>query len=92
MRFLKLFACLIAIDLLASLPILSQTPTTQTPAAKPHSTATKPATAPYDRTLLKPALLKDTAPDTYQVKFETTRGDFTITVTRAWSPNGADRF
>ena len=52
-------------------------------------TATKPA---YDRALLRPTLLKDTAPATYQVKFETTRGDFTVTVTRAWAPIGADRF
>jgi len=66
----------------------------QTPAApaKPKSTvATKPA-ATYDRALLKPALLKDQAPETYQVKFDTTRGEFTITVTRAWAPLGADRF
>ena len=46
----------------------------------------------YDRALLRPALLKDKAPDTYQVKFTTTRGDFTVTVTRAWAPIGADRF
>jgi peptidyl-prolyl cis-trans isomerase A (cyclophilin A) len=59
----------------------------QTPPAKP-----KAAASPYDRTLLKPELLKETAPDTYQVKFETTRGDFTVTVTRAWAPVGADRF
>lgn len=32
------------------------------------------------------------APETYQVKFETTAGDFVVDVTRAWSPNGADRF
>ncbi|HEY1482786.1 MAG TPA: peptidylprolyl isomerase, partial [Candidatus Acidoferrum sp.] len=65
------------------------------PAAKPKtSTAAKPAAAAatYDRKLLKPALLKEKAPDTFQVNFETTRGDFTITVTRAWSPLGADRF
>lgn len=94
MRFTKLFASTVALLFVASLPILSQTSsTTQTPAAKPHtSTAGKPAASPYDRALLKPASLKDVAPDTYQVKFETTRGDFTITVTRAWSPNGADRF
>jgi peptidyl-prolyl cis-trans isomerase A (cyclophilin A) len=42
--------------------------------------------------LLRPALLKDKAPATYQVKFATTRGDFTVTVTRAWAPIGADRF
>jgi peptidyl-prolyl cis-trans isomerase A (cyclophilin A) len=93
MRLTKLFASVVALLLLASHPILSQTSNTQTPTAKPHSsTAAKPPASPYDRTLLKPALLKDTAPDTFQVKFETTRGDFTVTVTRAWAPQGADRF
>jgi peptidyl-prolyl cis-trans isomerase A (cyclophilin A) len=77
----------------------------QTPggtASKPKTAAThKPATgstkAPsashsYDRTLLRPALLKDKAPASYQVKFTTTKGDFIVTVTRAWAPLGADRF
>ncbi|OGU07054.1 MAG: peptidylprolyl isomerase [Gemmatimonadetes bacterium RBG_16_66_8] len=32
------------------------------------------------------------APAVYRVKFETTKGDFVIEVTRAWAPNGADRF
>jgi len=50
------------------------------------------AASPYDRTLLRPALLNAKAPATYQVKFSTTRGDFVITVTRAWAPLGADRF
>ncbi len=54
-------------------------------------TASAPARA-YDRTLLRPALLKDKAPDTFQVKFVTTRGELTVTVTRAWAPLGADRF
>jgi peptidyl-prolyl cis-trans isomerase A (cyclophilin A) len=73
------------------------------PAAKPQtSSAAKAGTAaksgstaahsPYDRALLNPALLKGKAPDTYQVKFVTTRGEFTLTVTRAWAPVGADRF
>ena len=81
---------LTATALLLSIPALSQTTTTPT---KPKSTTTaaKPA-ATYDRALLNPALLKDKAPDTYQVKFDTTRGEFTITITRAWSPLGADRF
>jgi peptidyl-prolyl cis-trans isomerase A (cyclophilin A) len=62
-------------------------------APKSSSTTThKSAASPYDRTLLKPALLKDTAPATYQVKFDTTRGEFTVTVHRDWSPSGADRF
>jgi peptidyl-prolyl cis-trans isomerase A (cyclophilin A) len=32
------------------------------------------------------------APETYRAKFETTKGNFTVEVTRAWAPLGADRF
>jgi peptidyl-prolyl cis-trans isomerase A (cyclophilin A) len=32
------------------------------------------------------------APDSFRVKFATTKGDFTVEVTRAWAPKGADRF
>src|SRR2546422_8062925 len=73
----------------------------QAPAQPKAATAPKAGTSPktgpaptraYDRALLRPALLKDKAPDTFQVKFVTTRGDFTVTVTRAWAPIGADRF
>jgi peptidyl-prolyl cis-trans isomerase A (cyclophilin A) len=32
------------------------------------------------------------APEVFQAKFNTTKGAFTIEVTRAWAPNGADRF
>ena len=32
------------------------------------------------------------APETYQVLFETSKGDFTVEVHREWAPNGADRF
>ena len=46
----------------------------------------------FDRALLRPPMLGEIAPDTYQVKFSTTRGDFTVTVTRSWAPVGADRF
>jgi peptidyl-prolyl cis-trans isomerase A (cyclophilin A) len=42
--------------------------------------------------LLKPSLAAETAPESYKVKFETTKGDFTIQVNRTWAPNGADRF
>lgn len=56
---------------------------------KGPGTATRPA---YDRALLKPSLLKDKAPEQYKVKFVTTRGEFTLAVTRSWAPLGADRF
>ena len=32
------------------------------------------------------------SPDTYKVRFDTTKGPFVVTVTRAWAPLGADRF
>jgi len=31
------------------------------------------------------------APDTYRARFQTSAGDFTVEVTRAWAPLGADR-
>ncbi len=39
-----------------------------------------------------PSSLTEKAPDTFKVKFDTTKGAFTVEVTRAWAPNGADRF
>jgi peptidyl-prolyl cis-trans isomerase A (cyclophilin A) len=42
--------------------------------------------------LLHPESLHATAPATYRVSFATTRGTFVVTVHRAWSPRGADRF
>src|SRR5229473_8122121 len=62
---------------------------------QPEATASAPVEAPrkaYDRALLRAALLKEKAPETFQVKFTTTRGDFIVTVNRAWAPIGADRF
>jgi peptidyl-prolyl cis-trans isomerase A (cyclophilin A) len=42
--------------------------------------------------LLKPAALHATAPATYAVRFETTKGPFVVSVHRSWAPRGADRF
>ena len=39
-----------------------------------------------------PAKLKEKSPESFKVKFETTKGNFTVEVTRSLSPNGADRF
>jgi peptidyl-prolyl cis-trans isomerase A (cyclophilin A) len=57
--------------------------------AKKVPATSRPA---YDRRLLHPTLLKEKAPDAFKVQFSTTRGDFTVAVTRAWAPIGADRF
>lgn len=50
------------------------------------------AAVPPDSPLRNPALAKETAPATYRVKFETTKGEFIVNVTRDWAPGGADRF
>lgn len=49
-------------------------------------------TAAAANPLLSPADLAETAPETFQARFETTKGGFVVEVTRAWAPNGADRF
>lgn len=63
----------------------------KTAATKPE----QPAPAPEgnkEGPLYDPSLANEKAPDEFRVKFETTKGDFVIKVTRAWSPVGADRF
>lgn len=84
--------------LLASVGARAQT-SGGTPAKKPATTTHRAATrshtaakAPYDYALLHPDVLKARAPAEFDVKFETSAGDFTMHVTRAWAPYGADRF
>ncbi len=48
--------------------------------------------APPRKSLMVPANFKEAAPETYNVKFDTSAGEFVVKVTRAWAPNGADRF
>jgi len=60
--------------------------------AKAASAPAKEAAAPSRDALMNPAGLTEKAPDTFDAKFETTKGTFTVRVTRAWAPNGADRF
>src|SRR5882762_2548098 len=94
---IRLFAAMLVVTLASCAAGFGQAP----PATKKSGTGgqgatTKkaPATAArsYDRALLKPSLLKDKAPEHYKVNFVTTRGEFTLAVTRAWAPLGADRF
>jgi peptidyl-prolyl cis-trans isomerase A (cyclophilin A) len=58
------------------------------PASKPPAGAS----SSYDKALLTPSALNAKAPETFDVKFTTTQGDFTVHVIRAWAPLGADRF
>ena len=70
---------------------------TKTTAVNPPDAAMTPdpleaLRAEYHEAMLAPSKANETAPATYTVKFETTKGDMLIDVTRAWAPNGADRF
>jgi len=96
---MRRLACLVVLAAVGFATTASAQTPAQTPAQPKASTAPKTGTAAkpgaassYDRTLLRPTMLKDKAPETFQVRFVTTRGEFTVTVTRAWAPLGADRF
>ena len=55
----------------------------------------KPIEEPIDMTkLTQPNMdeLKKAAPDSFQVEFETSKGNFIIEAHRSWSPHGVDRF
>jgi len=75
----------------------------ETAPANPTTSSSEPSAAKEDRrgagataadskALLAPRKLAETAPGAYKVRFDTTRGAFTVSVTRAWAPLGADRF
>lgn len=84
--------------LLTTLSIVCVCAQTATKApARSHTTATGAAsktgtTTRHKPLMLNPAAARAKAPDVYRAKCTTTKGDFTIEVTRAWAPNGADRF
>lgn len=62
------------------------------PPPEPESVVTLPVPADPSPALLSPESANEKAPDAFKVRFETTKGPFTVAVTRAWSPIGADRF
>ena len=67
--------------------LLAQTKSTTTPAK-----AAPPKAKAAAADLLNPSTLKARAPEMFRARFTTTKGDFVVEVTRAWSPVGADRF
>jgi peptidyl-prolyl cis-trans isomerase A (cyclophilin A) len=93
MRYLLKIAAVVCTCSIISVAATAQTPSSA-PAKKPAEAAKAPAAkaTSYDPALLQPATLRAKAPAEYEVKFVTTAGEFTIKVTRAWAPNGADRF
>lgn len=76
---------------------VDQTAVVEAPAEAPAAEAA-PAEEAQVQDDRHPALLDPTmmpagpAPDTFVVLFDTTEGEFEVTVHREWAPNGADRF
>jgi cyclophilin family peptidyl-prolyl cis-trans isomerase len=62
------------------------------PKPAPGKAAAKPKSTGPDPALLNPSLASAKAPAEFRVKFETSKGDFIVGVTRASAPLGADRF
>lgn len=77
----KLSPTLLALLALQLIPIACKEKAPPAPPQESAAVAASPAT-PADAA----------APDSFRVKFATTKGDFTVVVTRAWAPKGADRF
>src|SRR6266550_3796757 len=59
-------------------------------ACKDKTSPAPPAGAAVSTPLPQPS--DAASPESFRVKFATTKGDFTVEVTRAWAPKGADRF
>lgn len=61
--------------------------------SEPKKEESKPEAKPADGvSYADPGKLTEKAPESFKAQFETTKGKFTIEVTRSLSPNGADRF
>ncbi len=75
------------LNLLCALGLLAAVTATQ---GQDTNVMTKPSAAAPG--FADPAKLTATAPETFRAQFDTTKGKFTIEVTRSLAPNGADRF
>lgn len=67
-------------------------PETAAPAKPAADASTAKEIKPDMEKLKNPSLANEKAPETFKVKFNTTKGAVVVEVTRAWSPLGADRF
>jgi len=89
-----LSAALLAVSCSPKAPETQNSAQQAAPSAQPVTAAQgnyKEMTPVMD-TLKEPSKATEKAPDTFKVKFATSKGDFVLEVTRAWSPLGADRF
>jgi peptidyl-prolyl cis-trans isomerase A (cyclophilin A) len=87
---------LVLATLAVALSAAAQTPApSNPPAGTPAPIAKLPPGARltrFDPSLLQPGPLRVKSPEVYEVRVVTSAGDFGVKITRAWAPNGADRF
>jgi peptidyl-prolyl cis-trans isomerase A (cyclophilin A) len=91
---MKISVLCLSIGMAAFSAVAAQTPATTPKPASQTAAGTHPTThrMTTDPALLHPATIKTHAPETFEATFHTTKGDFVVKCTRAWSPLGADRF
>jgi peptidyl-prolyl cis-trans isomerase A (cyclophilin A) len=82
MNFPKLAAAPLALLALQLIPVACKEKSPPMPPQEAAVPAPLPPSAPPEAP----------SPDSFRVKFATTKGDFTVQVHRAWAPKGADRF
>jgi peptidyl-prolyl cis-trans isomerase A (cyclophilin A) len=72
-------------------PATAPTPAAPPAPSPPPASSGTLASAVHPQ-LLDPSKLIAKAPDVFQARFTTTKGDFVVEVHRDWAPNAADRF
>src|SRR6201995_3923652 len=82
----SLWICAVSALLLSGLSSVAEDGKTEPKADDKKTAATTAAN------LTDPSKLTEKAPDKFKVPFDTTKGSFTLDVTRDWAPLGADRF
>jgi len=81
---MKTINLITAFGLIASFALVSS--------AKAQDTNTTEKSVSASSGFADPAKLTAKAPETFKAQFDTTKGKFTVEVTRSLAPNGADRF
>ena len=89
-RVFALSAAVLFVALQAACTSAEQRPADSTPAVTTGGTVT--AAAPVALLTPDSAALAAPAPDSFDVVFETSKGNFTVRARRAWAPRGVDRF
>jgi cyclophilin family peptidyl-prolyl cis-trans isomerase len=78
-----------AFSLIAGFALVSCSKADQTQTNNPSESKAPSSASPG---FADPSKLTEQAPDTFKAQFNTTKGKFTVEVTRSLAPNGADRF